>query len=51
VRIAVCASGALPARRALVLGRPLVMSDIGWFSELPDEVAAKVPVDAWEIDF
>jgi hypothetical protein len=35
---------------ALVLGRPLVVSDIGWFSELPDEVVAKVPADAWEID-
>src|SRR4029079_18084513 len=38
------------AIRALVLGRPLVVSDVGWFSELPDGVAAKVPVDAWEID-
>jgi hypothetical protein len=32
------------------MGRPLVVSDVGWFSELPDRVAAKVPVDAWEID-
>jgi glycosyltransferase involved in cell wall biosynthesis len=38
------------AIRALVLGRPLVVSDVGWFSELPDGVAAKIPVDAWEID-
>jgi glycosyltransferase involved in cell wall biosynthesis len=38
------------AIRALVLGRPLVVTDVGWFSELPDEVAAKVPVDAWEVD-
>jgi hypothetical protein len=38
------------AIRALVLGRLLVVSDIGWFSELPDEVVAKVQVDAWKID-
>jgi glycosyltransferase involved in cell wall biosynthesis len=38
------------AIRALVLGRPVVVSDVGWFSELPDGVVAKVPVDAWEID-
>jgi len=29
--------------RALVLGKPLVVSDVGWFSELPGEVALKVP--------
>lgn len=33
------------ALRALSLGKPLVVSDVGWFSELPDEVALKVPVD------
>ena len=33
------------AIRALSLGKPLVVSDVGWFSELPDSVAAKVPVD------
>ena len=38
------------AIRALSLGRPLVVSDSGWFSELPDEVALKVPVDDWEVD-
>jgi glycosyltransferase involved in cell wall biosynthesis len=27
------------AIRALSLGRPLVVSDLGWFSELPDDVA------------
>jgi hypothetical protein len=26
------------------------VSDIGWFSELPEEVVAKVQVDAWKID-
>jgi glycosyltransferase involved in cell wall biosynthesis len=35
--------------RALGLGRPLVVSDVGWFAELPDEVAAKIPVDESEI--
>jgi glycosyltransferase involved in cell wall biosynthesis len=35
--------------RALGLGLPLVVSDVGWFSELPDEVAAKIPVDDSEI--
>jgi glycosyltransferase involved in cell wall biosynthesis len=37
------------AIRALSLGRPLVVSDLGWFSELPGEVALKVPVDDDEI--
>ncbi|MGH2997111.1 MAG: glycosyltransferase family 4 protein, partial [Gaiellaceae bacterium] len=31
------------AIRALSLGRPLVVSDLGWFSELPDGAALKVP--------
>ena len=38
------------ALRALALGRPLVVSDVGWFSELPDAVVAKVPVDEHEAD-
>ena len=38
------------AIRALSLGKPLVVSDVGWFSELPDEVALKVPVDETEDD-
>ena len=38
------------AIRALSLGKPLVVSDVGWFSELPDSVAAKVPVDEFEVD-
>ena len=37
------------AVRALSLGKPLVVSDVGWFSELPDEVAIKVPVDEHEV--
>jgi glycosyltransferase involved in cell wall biosynthesis len=36
--------------RALVLGKPLVVSETGWFAELPDDVALKVPVDAHEAD-
>jgi glycosyltransferase involved in cell wall biosynthesis len=35
--------------RALSLARPLVVSDLGWFAELPDEVALKVPVDGDEV--
>jgi len=35
--------------RALSLGRPLVVSDVGWFSELPTEAALKVPVDGREV--
>jgi glycosyltransferase involved in cell wall biosynthesis len=29
--------------RALALSRPTVVSDVGWFAELPDTVAVKVP--------
>ena len=36
--------------RALSLGKPTVVSDVGWFSELPDGVVAKVPVDDREAD-
>jgi glycosyltransferase involved in cell wall biosynthesis len=32
------------AIRALVLGKPLVVSDVGWFAELPGDVALKVTV-------
>jgi glycosyltransferase involved in cell wall biosynthesis len=38
------------AIRALSLGRPLVVSDVGWFAELPDAVALKVPVDDHEVE-
>jgi glycosyltransferase involved in cell wall biosynthesis len=38
------------AVRALEAGRPQVVSDVGWFSELPDEVALKVPVGADEVE-
>jgi glycosyltransferase involved in cell wall biosynthesis len=36
--------------RALSLGKPVVVSDVGWFSELPDEAALKVPVDEQEVE-
>jgi glycosyltransferase involved in cell wall biosynthesis len=36
--------------RQLSLGKPIVVSDVGWFSELPDDVALKVPVDEREVD-
>ena len=38
------------AIRALTLGKPLVVSGVGWFGELPDDVAVKVPVDEHEAD-
>jgi glycosyltransferase involved in cell wall biosynthesis len=38
------------AIRALSLGKPLVVSDVGWFSELPGEAVLKVPVDEREED-
>ena len=38
------------AIRALSLGKPLVVSDVGWFSELPDDVAAKVAPDEREVE-
>ena len=38
------------AIRALVLGKPLVVSDLGWFAELPDEVALKAAPDEREAE-
>ena len=35
--------------RGLSLGKPLVVSDVGWFSELPGDVALKVPPDGDEV--
>ena len=35
--------------RGLSLGKPLVVSDVGWFSELPDDVALAVPPDEDEV--
>ena len=36
--------------RALSAGVPLVVSDVGWFSELPDTVAVKVTPDEREVE-
>jgi glycosyltransferase involved in cell wall biosynthesis len=38
------------AVRALSVGKPLVVSDVGAFRELPDEVAIRVPVGEGEVD-
>jgi len=38
------------AIRALSLGKPLVVSEVGWFAELPGEAAVKVPVDESETE-
>ena len=38
------------AIRALTLGKPLVVSNTGWFAELPDGVALKVGVGDDEVD-
>ena len=35
--------------RALSLGKAVIVSDIGWFSELPDAAVLKVPVDEFEV--
>ena len=35
--------------RGLGLGKPMLVSDVGWFSELPDGVVLKVPVDEQEV--
>jgi glycosyltransferase involved in cell wall biosynthesis len=35
--------------RGLSLGKPLVVSDVGWFAELPDDVALKVAPDGNEV--
>ena len=36
--------------RGLSLGKPLVVSDVGWFSELPSDVALKVAADDVEVE-
>ena len=38
------------AIRALTLGKPLVVTDAGWFSELPADVALRVAVGEREVD-
>jgi glycosyltransferase involved in cell wall biosynthesis len=36
--------------RALSLGKPLVVSDVGWFAELPGDVALRIAPDEHEVD-
>jgi hypothetical protein len=36
--------------RALTLGKPLIVSDVGWFAELPDAAALKVAPDEHEAE-
>lgn len=38
------------ALRILGIGRPIVVSNVGWFSELPDNCSAKVDIDNYEED-
>jgi glycosyltransferase involved in cell wall biosynthesis len=38
------------AIRALALGKPLIVSDVGWFGELPAGAVVKVAVDEHEAD-
>jgi glycosyltransferase involved in cell wall biosynthesis len=38
------------AIRALTLGKPLVVSEVGWFAELPADAALKVTVDEHETE-
>ncbi|HEY4348233.1 MAG TPA: glycosyltransferase family 4 protein [Gaiellaceae bacterium] len=35
--------------RGLSLGKPMLVSDLGWFAELPDGVALRIPVDEYEV--
>jgi glycosyltransferase involved in cell wall biosynthesis len=35
--------------RGLSLGKAMLVSDVGWFGELPDDVALKIPVDEYEV--
>jgi glycosyltransferase involved in cell wall biosynthesis len=37
-------------QRVLACGRPVVVSDVGWFAELPDSCALKIPVGDAEPD-
>jgi len=35
--------------RGLGLGKPMLVSDVGWFAELPDGVALRIPLDEYEV--
>lgn len=39
-----------PVMRALRFGRPTVVSDVGWFAELPDEAVRKIPAGLSEVE-
>ena len=36
------------ALELMSMGKPVIVSDVGWFSELPDRCCAKVDVDSYE---
>ncbi len=36
--------------RLLSLGKPVIVSNVGWFSELPDYCCVKVDIDNFEVD-
>jgi glycosyltransferase involved in cell wall biosynthesis len=38
------------AIRSMVLSRPLVVSDVGWFSEVPDDAVEKIPLGHDEVE-
>jgi glycosyltransferase involved in cell wall biosynthesis len=38
------------AVRALAAGKPLVVSDVGWFAELPEDAVVKVPAGEGEVE-
>jgi glycosyltransferase involved in cell wall biosynthesis len=35
--------------RALASGKPCIVSDVGWFSELPDDAVVKIPIGTEEL--
>ena len=35
--------------RGLGLGKPMLVSDVGWFAELPGDAVLKIPVDEYEV--
>src|SRR3954451_18469053 len=35
--------------RGLSLGKAMIVSDVGWFAELPGDAVLKVPVDEFEV--
>jgi len=35
--------------RGLGLGKPMLVSDVGWYAQLPDGVALRIPLDEYEV--